>query len=93
MDATWGVACNKELFNPVLTMGMQVSFILVVSHCFQLVLKPLHQPAPIAQILMAASCSKSTNEMLGSLNLPVGVIETTLAEEEQNSKCRYRNLP
>lgn len=51
MDATRRVACNKELFNPVLTMGMQVSFILVVSHCFQLVLKPLGQPGPVAQIL------------------------------------------
>ncbi|KAL6959887.1 hypothetical protein U1Q18_040036 [Sarracenia purpurea var. burkii] len=51
MDATRRVVCNPELFNPVLTMGMQVSFILVVSHLFQLVLKPLGQPGPVAQIL------------------------------------------
>ncbi|XP_052189546.1 cation/H(+) antiporter 2-like isoform X1 [Diospyros lotus] len=53
MDATRRVACNPELLNvnPILTMGMQISFILVVSHFFQLVLKPLGQPGPIAQIL------------------------------------------
>ncbi|KAI8536905.1 hypothetical protein RHMOL_Rhmol10G0293100 [Rhododendron molle] len=51
MDATKRVACNREMFNPVSTMGMQVAFILVLSHCFQLVLKPLGQPGPIAQIL------------------------------------------
>ncbi|XP_059624642.1 cation/H(+) antiporter 1-like [Cornus florida] len=51
MDATRRVACHEDLFNPVLTMGMQVSCILVLSHVFQLVLKPLGQPGPIAQIL------------------------------------------
>ncbi|KAA8532042.1 hypothetical protein F0562_006816 [Nyssa sinensis] len=51
MDATRRVACNEELFNPVLTMGMQVSCILVLSHFFQLVLKPFGHPAPIAQML------------------------------------------
>ncbi|XP_075499613.1 cation/H(+) antiporter 1-like [Primulina tabacum] len=45
-------ACNSgELFNPVLTMGTQVSCLLVISHFFQLFLKPLGQPAPVAQIL------------------------------------------
>ncbi|KAI8030008.1 Cation/H(+) antiporter 2 [Camellia lanceoleosa] len=51
MDATRRVACNRELFNPVLTMGMQVSLILVLSHFFQLLLKPFGQPGPIAHIL------------------------------------------
>lgn len=55
MDATKRVACNREMFNPVSTMGMQVAFILVLSHCFQLVLKPLGQPGPIAQILVSTS--------------------------------------
>ncbi|XP_057469594.1 cation/H(+) antiporter 2-like [Actinidia eriantha] len=51
MDATRRVACSPEIFNPVLTMGMQVSFILVISHFFELVLKPLGQAGPVAQIL------------------------------------------
>ncbi|KAL8549924.1 hypothetical protein ACS0TY_008672 [Phlomoides rotata] len=42
---------NGEFFNPVLTMGTQVSCLLVISHFFQLLLKPLGQPAPLAQIL------------------------------------------
>ncbi|RAL46729.1 hypothetical protein DM860_005008 [Cuscuta australis] len=44
-------ACGKELFNPVLTMGMQYSCILVISHFLQILLKPLGQAAPIVQIL------------------------------------------
>ena len=55
MDATRRVACNPEIFNPVLTMGMQVSFILVLSHFFQLMLKPLGQAGPVAQILVSMS--------------------------------------
>ncbi|KAK3029147.1 hypothetical protein RJ639_039702 [Escallonia herrerae] len=43
--------CIEELFNPVLTTGAQVSCILVLSHFFQLALKPIGQPAPVAQIL------------------------------------------
>lgn len=44
-----------EVFNPVLTMGAQVSCLLVISHFFQLLLKPLGQPAPLAQILVRTS--------------------------------------
>ncbi|XP_047328339.1 cation/H(+) antiporter 2-like [Impatiens glandulifera] len=52
MDATRRVLCNNhELFNPMLAMGMQISLILVLSHLFQIVLKPLGQPGPISQIL------------------------------------------
>ncbi|PIN07830.1 putative K+/H+-antiporter [Handroanthus impetiginosus] len=40
-----------ELFNPILAMGTQVSCLLVMSHFFQLLLKPLGQPGPVAQIL------------------------------------------
>ncbi|KAL9148573.1 hypothetical protein ABFS82_12G049900 [Erythranthe guttata] len=40
-----------EVFNPVLAMGTQVSCLLVISHFFQLLLKPFGQPAPVAQIL------------------------------------------
>ncbi|EPS71883.1 hypothetical protein M569_02872, partial [Genlisea aurea] len=42
---------NGEFFNPILAMGTQVSCLLVISHFFQLLLKPLGQPAPLAQIL------------------------------------------
>ncbi|KAG6401057.1 hypothetical protein SASPL_137902 [Salvia splendens] len=42
---------SGEFFNPVLAMGAQVSSLLVISHFFQLLLKPLGQPAPLAQIL------------------------------------------
>ncbi|CAI9111017.1 OLC1v1011150C2 [Oldenlandia corymbosa var. corymbosa] len=37
--------------NPILTMGTQVSCILVISHFFHILLKPLGQPGPVAQIL------------------------------------------
>ncbi|KAH6797040.1 hypothetical protein C2S52_021594 [Perilla frutescens var. hirtella] len=42
---------SGEFFNPVLTMGTQVSCLLVISHFFQLLIKPFGQPAPLAQIL------------------------------------------
>ncbi|CAH9069400.1 unnamed protein product [Cuscuta europaea] len=50
-DSSEDFACGKELFNPVLTMGMQYSCILVISHFLQILLKPLGQAAPIVQIL------------------------------------------
>ncbi|KAK6922532.1 Cation/H+ exchanger, partial [Dillenia turbinata] len=37
--------------NPIFTLGIEVSCLLVVSHIFQLILKPLGQTGPIAQIL------------------------------------------
>lgn len=52
MDESIRLACpSGELFNPVLTMGTQISCLLVISHFFQLLLKPLGQPGPVAQIL------------------------------------------
>ncbi|CAK9142800.1 unnamed protein product [Ilex paraguariensis] len=51
MNETRRVACNDELFNPVLTTGAQISCILVISHFFQLVFKPLGLPGPLAHIL------------------------------------------
>ncbi|GAU14296.1 hypothetical protein TSUD_308570 [Trifolium subterraneum] len=52
MDATHKMFCNKELVNPLNSMGMQVSCILVVSHFFNVVLRTVGQPGPIAQILV-----------------------------------------
>nr|XP_027190377.1 cation/H(+) antiporter 1-like [Cicer arietinum] len=52
MDATHNMFCNKEdLVNPLNSMGMQVSCILVVSHFFNVILRTVGQPGPIAQIL------------------------------------------
>lgn len=53
MEATQRIACNADLINPLFTMGIQVSCVLVLSHFFHLVLKPLGQPGPIAQILVS----------------------------------------
>jgi len=52
MDATHKMFCNKDLVNPLYSMGMQVSCILVVSHFFNVVLRTLGQPGPIAQLLV-----------------------------------------
>ena len=52
MDATQRVVCQEDFFNPLTSMGMQMSCILVISHFFHLVLKGLGQPGPIAQILV-----------------------------------------
>ncbi|XP_027339623.1 cation/H(+) antiporter 1-like [Abrus precatorius] len=51
MDATHTMFCNNDLVNPLSSMGMQVSCILVVSHFFNVVLRTVGQPGPIAQIL------------------------------------------
>ncbi|KAL3525212.1 hypothetical protein ACH5RR_013584 [Cinchona calisaya] len=37
--------------NPIISMSMQISCILVISHFFQLLLKPFGQTGPVAQIL------------------------------------------
>ncbi|GER46778.1 cation proton exchanger [Striga asiatica] len=42
---------NNEVFNPIIQLGSQVACLLVISHFFQILLKPLGQPAPVAQIL------------------------------------------
>lgn len=52
MDATHSMFCNDDLVNPLSSMGMQVSCILVVSHIFNVVLRTLGQPGPLAQILV-----------------------------------------
>ncbi|KAI4354816.1 hypothetical protein L6164_003650 [Bauhinia variegata] len=52
MDATHNMFCGETgLANPLSAMGMQVSFILVISHFFNLMLRTMGQPGPIAQIL------------------------------------------
>ncbi|KAI7726448.1 hypothetical protein M8C21_021358 [Ambrosia artemisiifolia] len=51
-DDTTELSCpDNDMMNPALTMTTQVSAILVLSHVFQIFLKPLGQPAPLAQIL------------------------------------------
>uniref|UniRef100_A0A7N1A2A7 Cation/H+ exchanger domain-containing protein n=1 Tax=Kalanchoe fedtschenkoi TaxID=63787 RepID=A0A7N1A2A7_KALFE len=42
---------DEDTFNPVFSMGTQMFCLLVIAQLFQLVLKPLGQPGPIAQIL------------------------------------------
>ncbi|WCJ39172.1 Cation/H(+) antiporter 2 [Euphorbia peplus] len=51
MNAARGVMCLDDPFNPLITTTLQISGILVVSHFFHLILKPLGQPGPVAQIL------------------------------------------
>ncbi|XP_071739138.1 cation/H(+) antiporter 2-like [Rutidosis leptorrhynchoides] len=52
MDETSELSCtDNDMMNPAITMTTQVSAILVLSHVFQIVLKRLGQPAPLAQIL------------------------------------------
>ncbi|KAI9115325.1 hypothetical protein K1719_013644 [Acacia pycnantha] len=52
MDATHTMFCRQnDLINPLSSMCMQVSCILVISHFFNVVLKTFGQPGPIAQIL------------------------------------------
>ncbi|MCI35089.1 cation/H(+) antiporter 1-like, partial [Trifolium medium] len=51
MDETHNMFCKDDLVNPMSSMGMQVSCILVVSHFFNVLLRTVGQPGPIAQIL------------------------------------------
>ncbi|KAK7405448.1 hypothetical protein VNO78_06750 [Psophocarpus tetragonolobus] len=51
MDATHSMFCDNDLVNPLSSMGMQVSCILVVSHVFNVIFRTVGQPGPIAQIL------------------------------------------
>jgi hypothetical protein len=52
MDETHNMFCKDDLVNPMSSMGMQVSCILVVSHFFNVLLRTVGQPGPIAQILV-----------------------------------------
>ncbi|KAK9265516.1 hypothetical protein L1049_001761 [Liquidambar formosana] len=61
-------SCQKSLiFNPVVTMGTQISCILVMSQFFYLALKPLGQPGPIAQILAGVVLGPSGLSRIGVL--------------------------
>ncbi|XVF33712.1 hypothetical protein REPUB_Repub17cG0191800 [Reevesia pubescens] len=52
MEATEQLVCQPvDAFNPLVTTSFQVSCILVISHIFHLLLKPLGQPGPFAQLL------------------------------------------
>lgn len=44
-----------DIVNPAISLTAQVSSILVLSHVFQILLKPLGQHAPVAQILVCPS--------------------------------------
>ncbi|KAL3653794.1 hypothetical protein CASFOL_003475 [Castilleja foliolosa] len=52
-------------FNPIIQLGAQVACILVMSHFFLLLLKPMGQPSPVAQILagfvLGPSCLSHIN--------------------------------
>ncbi|KAI4325800.1 hypothetical protein MLD38_031166 [Melastoma candidum] len=51
MDATQSLICQQDLINPLTTMGIQMSGILVLSHLFHLLLKAVGNSGPVAQIL------------------------------------------
>lgn len=44
---------SVDNFNPLITTIFQVSCILVISHMFHILLKPLGQPGPFAQLLVS----------------------------------------
>ncbi|XP_027179025.1 cation/H(+) antiporter 2-like [Coffea eugenioides] len=54
--------------NPIISMSMQVSCILVISHFFHLLLKPLGQPGPVAQILAGFVIGPSGLSMIPKVN-------------------------
>ncbi|KAK9036043.1 hypothetical protein V6N11_078064 [Hibiscus sabdariffa] len=52
MEGTENLMCRSgDSFNPWVTSSFQVSCILVTSHIFHILLKPLGQPGPFAQLL------------------------------------------
>ncbi|KAL9245592.1 hypothetical protein vseg_019224 [Gypsophila vaccaria] len=50
MDATTRVLCGDDLFNPVMSMGLQASLILSLSHLLQIAVKSVGIPTPIPQV-------------------------------------------
>ncbi|KAK9678882.1 hypothetical protein RND81_11G238700 [Saponaria officinalis] len=50
MDATTRLLCGDDLFNPVMSMGLQASMILSLSHLLQIAVKSVGIPTPIPQI-------------------------------------------
>ena len=53
MDVTKRVLCGDDIFNPVLSMGLQASLILSFSHLLQIFVKPIGIPTPIPQITVS----------------------------------------
>ncbi|XP_037495305.1 cation/H(+) antiporter 2, partial [Jatropha curcas] len=51
MDAARRAMCLDDPFNPFISTTLQAAGILVISHFFHILLKPLGQPGPVAQIL------------------------------------------
>ncbi|XP_030458702.2 cation/H(+) antiporter 1 [Syzygium oleosum] len=51
MNATQTFICQPDLINPLTTMGLQMSGILVLSHLFHLAMKAVGNSGPVAQIL------------------------------------------
>lgn len=54
MDVTRKVLCGSDLFNPVLSMGLQASLLLSVSHLLQIAVKSVGIPTPIPQITVGS---------------------------------------
>ncbi|XP_076882043.1 cation/H(+) antiporter 1-like [Bidens hawaiensis] len=70
MDETTELSCpDNDMINPALTMTTQVSAILVLSHVFQIFLKKLGQPAPLAQILAGFVLGPSGLSRLPSMHV------------------------
>ncbi|KAE8715131.1 putative DNA-damage-inducible protein f [Hibiscus syriacus] len=68
MEATKQLMCQPaDSFNPLITTSFQVSCILVISHAFHLVLKPLGQPGPFAQLLAGVVLGPSLLSRIGKV--------------------------
>lgn len=52
MEAAKRAMCVDDPINPLITTTLQASGILVISHFFHIILKPMGQPGPVAQILV-----------------------------------------
>ncbi|XP_074299786.1 cation/H(+) antiporter 2-like [Silene latifolia] len=50
MEATTRLLCGGDIFNPVMSMGLQSSLILSVSHILQIAVRSVGIPTPIPQI-------------------------------------------
>ncbi|XP_050232072.1 cation/H(+) antiporter 2-like isoform X2 [Mercurialis annua] len=60
--------CLDDPFNPLISTTLQASGILVLSHFFHLILKPLGQPGPVGQILAGVVLGPSVLSRFESVN-------------------------
>ncbi|GAB2235128.1 hypothetical protein Droror1_Dr00027621 [Drosera rotundifolia] len=65
---TQRILCEGNLFNPILSMGLQASLILSVSHLIQLVIKPIDQPATVAQLFAGLLIGQSGLSQINAIN-------------------------